>query len=77
MKTYILPVVLEATEDAWHVCVPQLEHLGAATWGKSREEALENIQEVLQMVVEEMLEEGVSFPPGVTVADHPAVAVCV
>ena len=77
MKTYIFPVVLEPTDDAWHVYVRELEHKGAATWGKTRDEALRNIQEVVQMVAEEMLEDGEALPPSVTVSDQPAVAVSV
>lgn len=77
MKTYIFPVVLEPAGDAWHVFVPELEHKGAATWGKTEDEALRNIQEVVQMVAEEMLEDGESLPPSVTVSDQTAVAVTV
>jgi len=77
MKTYIFPVVLEPADDAWHACVPELEAKGAATWGKTREEALKNIQEVMQMVIEEMLEDGEPLPPIVSVSEQPAVAVSV
>lgn len=77
MKAYIFPVVLEPAKDAWHVYVPDLEHKGAATWGKDRDEALRNIQEVVQMVVEEMLEDGEALPPTVTISEQPSVAVCV
>jgi predicted RNase H-like HicB family nuclease len=35
--------------------IPDLEKAGAATWGKTREEALRNIQEVAQMVIESLL----------------------
>ena len=77
MKTYIFPIVLESAENAWHVYVPELEHKGAATWGKTQEEALRNIQEVVQMVAEEMLEDGEQLPASVTVQTQPAVAVSV
>lgn len=77
MKTYIFPIVLEPADDAWHVYVPELEHLGAATWGKTKDEALRNIQEVVQMVAEELLEDGLPLPPSVTVSEQPAVAVSV
>ena len=75
MKTYIFPIALEEDGGAWHVYVPGLEEQGAATWGKTKDEALRNIQEVVQMVVEEMLEDGESLPASVT--DHASVAVCV
>lgn len=77
MKTYIFPIKLEPADDAWHVCVPELESKGAATWGKTREEAVRNIQEVMQMVVEEMLEDGEPLPQTVRISDEPAVAVSV
>ncbi len=38
------------------------------TWGATREEALGRIREVVAMVVERMVEEGVPVP--VTPADH-------
>lgn len=75
MKTYIFPIVLEEADDAWHVSVPELEHKGAATWGKTRDEALQNIQEVMQMVLEEMLEDGEELPESVHVSEQAAVAV--
>jgi predicted RNase H-like HicB family nuclease len=77
MVTYLFPVKLEEAENAWHVCVPELEAKGAATWGRTKEEALRNIQEVMQMIVEELLEGGEPLPPSVTVCDQPAVAVSV
>ena len=39
-----------------------LESKGAATWGHTKEEALKNIQEVAQMVIEALLEDGESLP---------------
>lgn len=75
MKTYIFPVVLEQSDDAWHVCVPDLEHKGAATWGRTRDEALRNIQEVMQMVAEEMIEDGEQLPASVTVSEQTSVAI--
>lgn len=77
MKTYIFPITLEQSDDAWHVFVPGLESRGAVTSGKTRDEALRNIQEVLQMVVGEYLEKGEALPPMVTVADQPSVAVSI
>lgn len=76
MKTYIFSVVLEQSENAWHVCVPDLEAKGAVTWGKTREDAMRNIQEVMQMIVEEMLEDGEPLPASVSISEQPAVAVC-
>jgi len=57
--------------------VPELESRGAATWGHTKEEALKNIQEVAQMVIEALLEDGESLPASVTASDRPVVAVTV
>ena len=75
MKSYLLRVVVEPDEDVWRAYVPELESKGAATWGHTRDEALRNIQEVTQLVVEELLEDGQPLPTGVTVTDEPVVAV--
>lgn len=75
MKSYIFPIVLEESEGTWSVSVPGLEHKGAATWGRTQDEALRNIQEVMQMVIEEMLEDREPLPDVVQVSDHPSVAV--
>jgi len=77
VKSYVFKVVVEPDDDKWHACVPELESRGAATWGKTREEALQNIQEVAQMVIEEMLEDGEAMPVGVTVYEEPRVAATV
>lgn len=77
MKSYVFPVVVERDEDVWRAYVPELESKGAATWGKTQDEALKNIQEVAQMVIEELLDEGESLPPAVSVTDRPVVAVTV
>ena len=56
MKSYIFPIVVEPDEDKWRAYVPDLENRGAVTWGNTRDEAIRNIQEVAQMVVEELIE---------------------
>lgn len=75
MKSYVLPVVLEPDEDVWRAYVPELESRGAATWGNSKEEALRNLEEVLQMVMEGLLEDGEPIPSNITVSNQPTVAV--
>ena len=75
MKSYLFRVVVEKEEDVWRAYVPELESRGAATWGHSKDEALRNIEEVLQMVLEDLLQEGESLPQSVTVAHGPMVAV--
>jgi predicted RNase H-like HicB family nuclease len=77
VKSYVLRVVLEPDEDAWRAYIPELEKKGGATWGKTKEEALRNIHEVAQMVIEAMLEDGEALPPNVTELDDPVVAVTV
>ena len=58
MKTYTFNVVVEADEDRWHAYCPALVDQGAATWGNTEQEALKNIREVVQMVVESLTEHG-------------------
>jgi len=75
MRSFVLRVVLEPDEDVWRAYIPELEAKGAATWGHTREEALRNMQEVAQMVMEELQEDGEPLPPSVTVSDQPLVTV--
>ena len=49
----------------------------AATWEHTQDEALKNLQEVVQMVIEEMREDGVAIPGSITVSDRTVVAVTV
>ena len=58
MKTYIFKVLVEPDEDRWFAHCPVLEEKGAATWGYTQEEALKNIEEVVEMTVESMIEHG-------------------
>ena len=70
MKTYNFKVLLETDEDfegnlsGWHVYCPALKNLGGSTWGETRAEALKNIGEVLQMIVQEFIEDGKPLPEG-------------
>jgi predicted RNase H-like HicB family nuclease len=77
MTSYVVQVVVEPDEDVWRAYVPDLESRGAATWGQTREEALRNIQEVAQMVVEELLEEQSPLPESVRVSPDAVIAVTV
>jgi len=76
-KTYIFRVVIEPDEDRWFAYCPILEGRGAATWGYTREEALKNIREVLEITVESMIEHGEPIPedPEVQIFSEPRVAV--
>ena len=55
MKTYAFKVVVEPDGDRWFAYCPVLEKRGAATWGYTKEEALKNIREVVEMTIESML----------------------
>ena len=58
MKTYSFEVVVEPDDDRWHAYCPALEDRGASTWGRTREEALKHIDELVQMVVDSMSQHG-------------------
>jgi predicted RNase H-like HicB family nuclease len=81
LTTYTFKVVVEPDEDAWHAYCPALVRQGGATWGKTREEALAHIEEVVRMVVESLREHGEPVPEGpadqVQVSAEPVVAVTV
>ncbi len=62
MKAYTFKVVVEPDEDRWHAYCPALESQGASTWGHTKEEALKHIDEVVQLVVESMVEQGEPLP---------------
>jgi len=69
VKTYSFKVVVEPDEDAegnpaWHAYCPALESVGGATSGRTREEALSNINELVHMIVQEFTEEGKALPEG-------------
>ena len=61
-KTYKFQVVVESDEGYWLACCPTLEEKGAATWGKSYEEAYINIHQVLRMTIESMISHGEPIP---------------
>ncbi len=65
---YKFKIVVEDDEHedgrpAFRAYCPELESIGAATWGDTREEAVKNIGEVLRMIVDELAEEGKEIPP--------------
>ena len=62
MKTYTFKVVVERDADRWHAYCPALQQYGAATWGYAREEALKHINEVVQMIIDELRESGITIP---------------
>jgi len=61
IKTYIFKVVIEDDSfddgrQAYHAYCPSLK--GATTWGYTKEEALKNIKEVVEVTIESMVERG-------------------
>jgi predicted RNase H-like HicB family nuclease len=77
MKTYIFRIELEPDEEGWRAFSPPLEGTGASTWGKTKEEALKNIQEVLSMIMEESIEgaQPISATEHLTISEGVLVAV--
>jgi predicted RNase H-like HicB family nuclease len=75
MKTYVFRVVIEPDEERWSAYCPALLTYSAVTWGNTQEEALKHIQEVVQLVVEELMEDGEPIPEDVQVSQEPLVAV--
>ena len=74
MTSYIYRVIIEPDDDRWHAFCPALLDKGGATWGHTREEALENIREVVQMIVSELREEGAKIPEDVQISEDVLVA---
>jgi predicted RNase H-like HicB family nuclease len=69
MKTYSFKVVVEPDQDAagnqaWYAYCPALQSIGAATSGRTKEEALKNINDVVHMIVQELVEDGQPLPEG-------------
>jgi predicted RNase H-like HicB family nuclease len=61
MKTLKLPVVITQDEEGYYLAeVPVLT--SCFTQGKTKEEALENIKEVIQLCLEHMAEQGNPIP---------------
>jgi predicted RNase H-like HicB family nuclease len=64
MKTYAFNVVVEPDEGGWHAYCPALRKQGAVTQGSTYEDALKNINEVVQMIVDELNADGAAIPSG-------------
>ena len=78
MKTYILRSELQQEEDGrWSAVIPSLS--GCATWGSTRQEALESVRKAAQAYIEILLEDGRALPSEVegTVQVIPDAAVAV
>jgi predicted RNase H-like HicB family nuclease len=67
VKNIKLPVVITRDEDGYYLAeVPVLK--SCFTQGKTKEEALENIKEVISVCLDDMAEEGVPIPYEYTLA---------
>ena len=69
MKTYVFRVVIQPDEDRWVAFCPALERYAATTWGYTKKEALQNIQEVAEMVLQELVEEKEAIPEDLASVD--------
>jgi predicted RNase H-like HicB family nuclease len=64
MKTYTFQVVIEEDEwlderikdPVWRAYVPSLVHQGASSWGYTQKEALKNLQDAVDLLIESLLE---------------------
>ena len=69
MKSYVFKVVFEQdkwpdepeSEARWRVYVPALP-AAAHGWGDTQQEALENLKNAVDLVVEDMIEQGEPIP---------------
>lgn len=77
MKTYTARVVVEPDEDRWHAYCPDLRELGAVTWGHTQQEALKHIHEVVELIIEELIEDGKAVPGNLQVSSEPLISVTV
>ena len=75
MKGYIFDASTQQEEDGrWSAWIEALP--GCASWGYSREEALEALKDAAELYIEDMIEEGEELPKeGVQVVESPVVAV--
>ncbi len=62
MKTYIFQVELQPDGNGWLITCPALYDYAAYTWGYTVEDALTNIREVIEMIIEELLEDNLPIP---------------
>lgn len=67
LKAYTFRVILEEDpfEDgrmAYHAWVPALQQHSCYAWGYTVEETLENLRDIVEMVIEELQEEGKPIP---------------
>lgn len=65
MKTYTFEVVIEEDEwlderikdPVWRAYIPSLVHQGASSWGYTQKEALQNLQDAVDLLFEYLSEQ--------------------
>ena len=65
MKTYIFQVIIEEDEwlderikdPVWRAYIPSLVHQGASSWGYTQREALQNLQDAVELLFEYLSEQ--------------------
>ena len=84
MKSYVFKIVVEEDQfedgrPGYSAYCPALDALGAYTWGETREQALERIQEAVKLVVDDLIEKGKPIPPDAAIfeTESPAVVVMI
>ncbi len=79
MRTSTFKVVVEPDEGGYHAYCPALRRYGAVTQGSTEAEALKNINEVVQMIMDELKEDGIHLPShdDIAIFEGPRVAVTV
>ncbi len=87
MKSYTFKVVLEQDKwpdepdsaAVWRAYVPGLQ--AAHAWGDTQQQALDNLRNAVEMVLEDLLEEGVAIPqqlqPVLRISEEPLVTVTI
>jgi len=77
MKTLIFKVILQEEEDGrWSASIPALS--GCSSWGYSKQEALDNIQDAAEIYIQDMIDAGEGIPSSsdtLEIIEEPAVAV--
>ena len=81
MKTYAFEVVIEKDQwldernktPVWRAYIPALEHQGASSWGYTQKEALKNLQDAVDLLVEYLSEQGEKINLESLLADQPEV----
>lgn len=82
IRSYVFSAVVEEDHfpdgrPAFHAYAPALRAEGAVTWGYTKEEALNNLQEAMQLVVEDLLAHGEPIPEDRAVSNEPLIAITV